>query len=122
VLHLKVPSLSAPARELSGGNQQKLALLRCLLSEPALLLLEDPTRGIDVATKAEIYELLRGLAASGLAVLLYSSELEELCALCDRVLLFFRGSCLATLETHELTKARLLAGMMGDAEGRSAIL
>jgi ABC-type sugar transport system ATPase subunit len=112
-LRLKTPALTAPARALSGGNQQKLALLRCLLSEPKCLLLEDPTRGVDVAAKSEIYELIRALAERGVAVLLYSSELDELCTLCDRVLVLFRGQLLASLRQSELTRSRLLSALMG---------
>ncbi|HWA74213.1 MAG TPA: sugar ABC transporter ATP-binding protein [Polyangiaceae bacterium] len=114
-LRLRTPSLLAPARALSGGNQQKLALLRCLLSQPDLLLLEDPTRGIDVAAKSEIYQLVRRLSERGVSVLLHSSELDELCALCDRVLVLFRGKLVATLGPAELTRARLLSAMMGNA-------
>jgi ribose transport system ATP-binding protein len=112
-LRLKAPALTAPARALSGGNQQKVALLRCLLSEPQCLLLEDPTRGVDVAAKSEIYEVMRTLAERGVGILLYSSELDELCSLCDRVLVLFRGQLVASLGKGELTRARLLSTMMG---------
>jgi ABC-type sugar transport system ATPase subunit len=114
-LRVKALDLTAPASALSGGNQQKLALLRCLLSEPKWLLLEDPTRGVDVAAKREIYELIRAFAARGMGVLLYSSELDELCSLCDRGLVLFRGRLVASLGAGELTRARLLAALMGNA-------
>jgi ribose transport system ATP-binding protein len=114
-LRIKAPGLTAPASALSGGNQQKLALLRCLLSEPKWLLLEDPTRGVDVAAKHEIYELIRTFAARGMGVLLYSSELDELCSLCDRGLVLFRGRLVASLGAGELTRAHLLAALMGKA-------
>jgi ribose transport system ATP-binding protein len=113
-LRVKAATWTVPASALSGGNQQKLALLRCLLSEPKWLLLEDPTRGVDVAAKNEIYELIRAFAARGMGVLLYSSELDELCSLCDRALVLFRGRLVATLGPGELTRARLLAILMGN--------
>jgi ABC-type sugar transport system ATPase subunit len=113
-VRLKADTLDAPARTLSGGNQQKVALLRCLLAAPVLLLLEDPTRGIDVAAKAEIHALVRMLASRGVAVLLHSSELEQLTELCDRVLVLFRGRLVASLGPSELGRERLLAAMMGN--------
>jgi ribose transport system ATP-binding protein len=110
---LKAASLEAPARALSGGNQQKLALLRCLLLEPCLLLLDDPTRGVDVGARAEIYELLGALAARGVGVVLASTDLDELCEVCDRVLVLFRGRLFATLERERLTRESLVPKVMG---------
>jgi ribose transport system ATP-binding protein len=112
-LGIKLRGLGAPARTLSGGNQQKLALLRCLLAEPALLLLDDPTRGVDVAAKAEIHERIRALAARGLGVLVYSSEPDELLALCDRVLVLFRGRVAAELRAPALSSEALQRALMG---------
>jgi ABC-type sugar transport system ATPase subunit len=114
-LRLKAPSLDAPAAALSGGNQQKLALARCLLTSPRVLLLDDPTRGIDLGAKADVYELLRSLAASGTSIILQSSELDELSALADRVLVLVQGRLVATLVRPELDSARLLALVMGAA-------
>lgn len=114
-LRLKYATLDADARTLSGGNQQKLALLRCLLLEPRLLLLDDPTRGVDVGAKAEIHALLRELAAAGMGALLYSSELEELSALCHRVLILVDGKCVAQLDGERLNRDALLKAMMGQA-------
>ena len=114
-LRLRAASLDAPAGTLSGGNQQKLALLRCLLTEPRMLLLDDPTRGVDVGAKAEIHELLRELARGGMGILFRSTELDELLAVADRVLVFSRGRLAATLAGSELTRERILERMLGAA-------
>ncbi|HEX6276263.1 MAG TPA: sugar ABC transporter ATP-binding protein [Polyangiaceae bacterium] len=114
-LRLRAPSLDAPAAALSGGNQQKLALVRCLLAEPRLLLLDDPTRGVDVGAKAEIHELLRELARGGTSMLFRSTELDELLALSSRVLVFHEGRLAATLSGTELTRERILGCMLGAA-------
>ncbi|MGD8727611.1 MAG: sugar ABC transporter ATP-binding protein, partial [Gemmatimonadales bacterium] len=94
---LRAHSLDVPARTLSGGNQQKLYLARCLLTEPKLLMLDEPTRGIDVGAKADIYELVRTWAARGIAMLLITSEMDELLTLSDRVLVMHRGRIAAAL-------------------------
>ncbi len=115
-LRLVARSLDAPVAELSGGNQQKVAFARALLARPRLLLLDDPTRGIDIGAKSEIHALLRELAASGVGLLLYSPELDELCA-CDRVIVLARGRAVAELARTELSRARILEAAMG---GRAA--
>ena len=112
-LALKAPSLTAPASALSGGNQQKVALLRCLLAEPRLLLLDDPTRGVDVGARAEIHALLETLSERGVGILVRSTELDELCRICDRVLVLFQGRLFATLERVELSRERLAPKVMG---------
>jgi ABC-type sugar transport system ATPase subunit len=114
-VRLRAPSLDAPAFALSGGNQQKVALVRCLLPRPRLLLLDDPTRGIDVAARADVHELLREVAANGTTILFRSTDLAELAALSDRVLVLARGRHVATLARAELDDARLLSAMMGGA-------
>ncbi len=118
-LALVAPSMAAPAGCLSGGNQQKVALARCLLSKPKLLLLDDPTRGIDVAAKADVHRLVREVAARGATVLVASSEFDELMTLCHRVLVLFRGKCRADLSRAEFDRERLLALAMG-GEGAAA--
>jgi ABC-type sugar transport system ATPase subunit len=90
-LALRAPDLDAPVRTLSGGNQQKIVLGRWLAKRPRALLLDEPTRGIDVGAKAQIYEILQTLAEEGTAILLVSSEMEELLALADRVLVLREG-------------------------------
>jgi ribose transport system ATP-binding protein len=98
---------------LSGGNQQKVVLGRALLTEPALLLLDEPTRGVDVGAKAEIYQLLSAAAARGIGVLLASSEPAELVGLCDRVIVLHEGRSVRELDTHDAGEAELLAAAMG---------
>jgi len=112
-VRLKASSLDAPAGALSGGNQQKVALLRCLLTEPRLLLLDDPTRGVDLGARADVHALLRELAATGTSILFRSTDLAELVELADRVVVLFDGRVVATLERAELSESRLLALMMG---------
>lgn len=112
---LKAASLEQPVRELSGGNQQKVALLRCLLARPKLLLLDDPTRGIDVGAKIDVYASLRRRAAQATSILITSSELDELCELCDRVIVLAHGRVTETLARATLTRSRLLAALMESA-------
>ena len=90
-LHIKVADPQAPVGSLSGGNQQKVVLGRWLEAEPRLLLLDDPTRGVDIGAKREIYVLIRQLADEGRIVLFRSTEHPELVGLADRILIFYRG-------------------------------
>ncbi|WP_028925833.1 sugar ABC transporter ATP-binding protein [Pseudonocardia acaciae] len=113
-LGVKLASLTSPVGSLSGGNQQKVVLGRNLLTEPALLLLDEPTRGVDVGAKAEIYRLLGQAAAQGVGVLLASSEPAELIGVCDRVIVLSGGRNVAELNTAEVTEAELLAATMNN--------
>jgi ribose transport system ATP-binding protein len=108
-------SLDAEAGSLSGGNQQKLALLRCLLVKPKVLLLSEPTRGVDIAAKEMLHEWMKKIAGQGLTVIVQSSELDELVALCEQVLVLGQGRRVATLRRAELSRQSLLAAMMGSA-------
>src|SRR5262249_36864139 len=90
-LKVRMASLGSPAGSLSGGNQQKVLVGRWLLAEPRIVLLYDVTRGVDVATKHELYELMTQLAAEGRSILFYSSDAEELAHLCHRVLVMREG-------------------------------
>ena len=90
-LRVRTPDLATPVRQLSGGNQQKTVLARWLATEPKLLILDEPTHGVDVGAKAEIYALIRGLAAQGIAILLISSELPEILDLSDRIVVMREG-------------------------------
>ncbi len=105
--------LGLPVRALSGGNQQKVALGRCLLTQPRVLLLDEPTRGIDVGAKADVYTLVSELARSGVSVLFVASEMEELLALSDRVIVLARGRLVDELGAAELSRERILASAMG---------
>jgi ribose transport system ATP-binding protein len=107
-LKIKVSSPDQPAFALSGGNQQKAVLAKWLADKPDILLLDDPTRGIDVGTKQEIFVLLQDLAAEGCTILLYSSDYQELCNCCHRVLVFYEGKISHTLEGAMLTENNLI--------------
>jgi ABC-type sugar transport system ATPase subunit len=96
-MRLKAASRDTPAGALSGGNQQKVALGKWVATEPDVLLLDEPTRGVDVAAKAEIHALLRSAASRGLALLISSSEPEELLIVCDRIVVLYRGRVVADL-------------------------
>ncbi len=97
-----------PVRTLSGGNQQKVVLAKWLLARPGLLILDEPTRGIDVGAKLEVYRLVCGLADRGAGILLISSEIEELIGLCDRILVMRRGEITDRLERDQFDRERLL--------------
>jgi ribose transport system ATP-binding protein len=112
--------LSRPAQALSGGNQQKVALSKWMPLAPTLLLLNDPTRGVDVETKREIYDMLRTYAASGKAVVLLSSDALELVHVADRVAVVRDGGIAGTLERHELSEESIVALAMGATESRAA--
>jgi inositol transport system ATP-binding protein len=111
-LHIKCQSTEQPIGQLSGGNQQKVLLARVLLTSPSVLLLDEPTRGIDIGAKAEIYALIRSLAQQGMAVLLVSSELPELLGLSDRILVLAEGKQTALLPNTALTQEEVLRHAM----------
>ncbi|MBK9118973.1 MAG: sugar ABC transporter ATP-binding protein [Phycisphaerales bacterium] len=112
-LAVKTPSIHAAVRTLSGGNQQKVLLARWLATRPLVLLLDEPTRGIDVAAKAEIYALLRALARDGVGLVICTSELPELLALADRVLVLRRGRIVTELPRGMATQETVLHAAMG---------
>jgi len=103
-----------PVKTLSGGNQQKVVLGKWLLNEPQAFLLDEPTRGIDVGAKQEVYRLIADLARRGAAVLVISSELEELIGLCDRILVMRRGQIGDALESGEFDRERILRAALHD--------
>ena len=107
-LRIKTPNFSIDVDKLSGGNQQKVALAKCLLTRPQVLLLDEPTRGIDIGAKAEIYGLISRLAQDGAAIVIASSELLELLAMCDRILVLCEGKLTAELTRDEATQERIM--------------
>jgi ribose transport system ATP-binding protein len=119
-LAIRAASPRVPVGTLSGGNQQKVVFGRQLLTGPRVLLLDEPTRGVDIGAKAEIYRLLHRLAADGTAVLLASSELPELTGVCDRILVLRRGRIAAELP-GDADHDQILAVAMGDDNSREAI-
>ena len=117
-LQLKFHRLSDPAGFLSGGNQQKVVLAKWLATEPKLLILDEPTRGIDVGTKSEVHRLMSELAGRGLAVLMISSELPEVLGMADRVLVMHEGRLsreLSRAEADEESVIRLATGQVEEA-------
>jgi ABC-type sugar transport system ATPase subunit len=108
---VRTRSISTPMRELSGGNQQKTILARWLSQHVRVLLLDEPTHGVDVGAKEEIYGLIRAVAGDGVAVLLVSSELEELELLCTRVLLMREGRVIGEAAGAEISRAQMLADL-----------
>jgi erythritol transport system ATP-binding protein len=113
-LSIKIPGLTAPITSLSGGNQQKVVLARAMLTEPVVLLLDEPTRGIDVGAKSQIAEIMSDLARAGYGVLFISSELAEVMAMADRVLVMARGRITAELSGDELSEEALVAASASD--------
>ena len=107
-LRIRLASLRQPIGELSGGNQQKAILARWLLTDPSILILDEPTRGIDIGVKAEFYDMIGALAAGGRAILLISSELPELLALSDRVLVMSEGKMTADLARGLATQESIM--------------
>ena len=102
-----------PVQALSGGNQQKVALAKWLPLDPSVLLLNDPTRGVDIETKREIYLMLQGFAADGKLVILLSSDTPELVHLCDRVVVFSEGRAVSTLERNAISEEAIVGSAMG---------
>jgi rhamnose transport system ATP-binding protein len=112
-LQLKFARLSDPVSVLSGGNQQKVVLAKWLAREPAVLIVDEPTRGIDVATKAEVHRLLSELALEGVAVLMISSELPEVLGMADRVLVMHEGRLVEEIPRAEATEERVALAAAG---------
>ena len=111
-LRIKATGLDAIAGRLSGGNQQKIVLGKALLTEPSVILLDEPTRGIDVGAKLEIYEIINKLTAAGKAVLLVSSELPELIGMSDRILMLREGRVGGEFTREEATQEKLMHAAM----------
>ena len=116
-LNLKMANLLQPVSSLSGGNAQKVVIGKWLLRKPTLLLLDDPTKGVDVGTKGEFYALLTRLCEQGKTILFYSSDDEELVGLCDRVMVLHDGLIHSELSGSSLTKEHLISASLGVSEG-----
>jgi ABC-type sugar transport system ATPase subunit len=109
-------SLDAPVSSLSGGNQQKVLLTKWLSTNPNILLLDEPTRGVDVGAKSEIYRILLDQRDRGLSIIVSSSEIPELLTLCDRILVMFRGKVVANLNRSLADESRIVQYAMGQLE------
>lgn len=116
-LHLRYRGLHQPGSELSGGNQQKVVLAKWLMSSPSVLLLDEPTRGVDIGAKAEVHKVVRALADDGMAVLVASSDLPELLALCDRIAVMRNGRIVASFAQAEATEEAIMSAATGGASG-----
>jgi rhamnose transport system ATP-binding protein len=114
-LEIKTPSVYAETGTLSGGNQQKVALARWLATRPAVLILDEPTQGVDVGSKSEIHKLMVDLAEQGIAILMISSELPEILGMSDRIAVMHEGTIAGTLERAKATQESILALALGQA-------
>lgn len=112
-LRIILRNVDQPVRELSGGNQQKVVLSKWLMSKPKVIILDEPTRGVDIGAKAEVHRLMGELAAQGIGILMISSELPEIMAMSDRVLVMHEGRLAACLDKSELTAERIMAAATG---------
>jgi ribose transport system ATP-binding protein len=111
-LRIRIGSVNDTMESLSGGNQQKVVLAKWLMLDAKCILLMDPTRGIDVGTKQEIYVLLRNLADNGTSILFYSTDYDELIGLCDRVLIMYKGEIVRILIGDEITDNNILTASL----------
>jgi ribose transport system ATP-binding protein len=119
-LDVRPPDVERLVRVLSGGNQQKVVLAKWLLTRARVLLLDEPTRGVDIAAKKEIYATIANLAACGMGILLISSELPEILGMCDRTLVMREGRLVGEFTREEATEEKILARAAGGAEARHA--
>lgn len=115
-LSIKTPNLFVPAESLSGGNQQKVVIAKWLMSNPKILIMDDPTRGIDVGAKYEIYKLMNELAEQGIAIIMISSDLQEVLGMSDRIMVMCKGSSNGTLDISEASQERIMALATGVAD------
>jgi rhamnose transport system ATP-binding protein len=115
MLSIRTPSLDTPVDQLSGGNQQKTMFAKWLTTEPTVLILDEPTRGIDVGAKAEVHHIVDELARSGMAIVLISSELPEVLGMSDRVLVMREGRAVGVFGRDEATEERIVTAAMGAA-------
>ena len=120
LLRIRADGIDGPVAALSGGNQQKVVIGKWLMTRPQIILLNDPTRGIDVGTKQELYRLLRELAAERTALLFYSTDYAELIGCCDRVLILYDGAIVRVLADDALTEHNLVAAAHNLAIAASA--
>ncbi len=114
-LSIRTPSVHLPANKLSGGNQQKVVLSKWLNTQPRLLILDEPTRGIDVGAKAEVHHIINELAKQGLSILLISSDLPEVLEMSDRILVMREGRQMGMFSHEEATEERIMTAAMGQA-------
>jgi len=108
-LSIKASDLQAPADSLSGGNQQKVVISKWLMSKPKVLIMDDPTRGIDVGTKFEIYKIMNDLAEQGIAIIMISSDLVEVLGMSDRIMVMHEDESVCTLDIQDASQEKIMA-------------
>ena len=113
LFRIKVSSMNQSIGQLSGGNQQKVAIARALLTKPMVLILDEPTRGIDVGARKEIYHLINKLKEDGLSIILISSDMPEILGLSDRVLVMHEGEIKADFNRDSFSEVNIMAAAMG---------
>ncbi len=118
-LRIKASSAAAGVQTLSGGNQQKVALARWLAIDPDILILDEPTQGVDVGSKSEIYDIVQEMTERGVAVVMISSELPELLAMSDRIAVMRAGTIAGIMSRGEATQARVLAMALGHSHANA---
>jgi ribose transport system ATP-binding protein len=111
-MDIAVPSVDSPVSDLSGGNQQKVVIAKWLNTGPRVLLLDEPTRGIDIHAKQQVFEIVRGLGARGISSIIVSSELEELMEVCHRILILKKGKIAGELFPRDATLENLISACM----------
>jgi ribose transport system ATP-binding protein len=116
VLNTNVPSVNIEVEKLSGGNQQKVVLAKWLATNPKILLLDEPTRGIDVGAKAEIYKLIKKLAELGMGIVVVSSELPEILAVSDTVLVMSESKVTAIYTSEEASEEKIMRAAIAEKE------
>ncbi len=114
-MNVKMASIETLVKNLSGGNQQKVVLAKWMQLGPKVMIFDEPTRGIDVGAKAEIYELMRGLAAKGVAVIVISSDMEEILGLSDRLAVMHEGHITGILERDECSEENVMRLAVGES-------
>ncbi len=116
---MRMGGIEHPVSSLSGGNQQKVAIAKQLAVQPKVILMDEPTRGIDVGAKSEIHALLRELARSGIGIIVISSELPELLGLCDRVIVIREGTVAGELGADDMTEEAVIRLASGVGNGQT---
>ena len=120
-IHIKVADKNLPILSLSGGNQQKVVIGKGLLTDPQILLLDEPSRGIDIGAKTEVFEIIQRYAEQGLSIVVISSELQEIMAIADRIVVLSNGIKTSEMPKAEITEDKLvLASYQGHDTGRTA--
>ncbi len=119
-MHIKAPSIESKAANLSGGNQQKVGLAKWLSLSPKVLIFDEPTRGVDIGAKAEIYQLMRRLAQDGVAIIMISSDMEEVLGESDRVAVMHEGAIAGILERNECSEEAIMRLAVGQGSTKGS--